>query len=120
MKKHKFADGGIYTAEMGQPPMEPDGKSISPKPMIKKPMLKKPAIQAQRIPRGGMTRQGGKLGTSLLSEMGDDELAEPISTMKDRGRGLERVPGTGMKHGGSVSSASRRADGCAQRGKTRA
>jgi hypothetical protein len=35
--------------------------------------------------------------------------------------GVEKVRGVlGMKAGGKVSSASKRADGCAQRGKTRA
>ena len=57
----------IYTAEMGQPPMEPDSASaITPAPAPMKP--KKPVKKAA---------------------------------------------------GGSIGSASKRADGCAQRGKTR-
>ena len=37
MRKRKFSDGGIYTAEMGQPPMDPEGVPA------KKPAAKKPA-----------------------------------------------------------------------------
>lgn len=39
----KFRDGGIYTAEMGQPPQDIDGGSAAPKkPMPKKAAPKKP------------------------------------------------------------------------------
>lgn len=30
--KKKYADGGIYTAEMGQPPQDIDGASAMPRP----------------------------------------------------------------------------------------
>ena len=40
----KYADGGIYTAEMGQPPTDPEGvpaaKKAMPKPAPKKPVPK--------------------------------------------------------------------------------
>lgn len=39
----KYRDGGIYTADMGQPPQDIDGGSAPPKkPMPKKPEAKKP------------------------------------------------------------------------------
>ena len=34
----QYAEGGVYTAEMGQPPMDPEGA-----PSVKKPALKTPA-----------------------------------------------------------------------------
>jgi len=58
MKKRKFNDGGIYTAEMGKPPQDIDGGSAPMKrpmpksPMaMKKPMPKKPMPMAPK-PRG--------------------------------------------------------------------
>ena len=47
----KYADGGIYTAEMGKPPMDPEGVPAS-KPMAKKPVPKKP------IPKDTVFREG--------------------------------------------------------------
>lgn len=44
MKKRKFAEGGIYTAEMGKPPTDPEGvaaiKKLIPKTPPKKPVPK--------------------------------------------------------------------------------
>jgi hypothetical protein len=39
--------------------------------------------------------------------------------MDEPNKAMERMMQTGMKKGGSVSSASKRADGIAQRGKTK-
>jgi hypothetical protein len=97
MKKRKFYDGGIYTAEMGQPPMEPDGGSISPKRGMKKPPMpvkkpptatKKPVMPVTPKPRG----------------------AAPDESV---------MPAPAFKKGGSVGSASKRADGIATKGKTK-
>jgi hypothetical protein len=59
MKKRKFNDGGIYTAEMGKPPQDIDGASVAmKKPMakppmaMKKPMPKKPMMPMAPKPRG--------------------------------------------------------------------
>ena len=47
----KYAEGGIYTAEMGQPPTDPEGvpaaKKAAPKPAPKKP-----------VPRDTVFREG--------------------------------------------------------------
>jgi hypothetical protein len=93
MKKRKFNDGGIYTAEMGKPPQDIDGGSAPmkrpmPKPpmAMKKPMPKKPMMPMAPKPRG----------------MPPDEAAMP-----------------GMKKGGSVGSTSKRGDGIATKGKTK-
>ena len=47
----KYADGGIYTAEMGKPPMDPEGVPMS-KPIAKKPVPKKP------VPKDTVFREG--------------------------------------------------------------
>jgi hypothetical protein len=97
MKKRNFKDGGIYTAEMGQPPQDIDGASVTPGPRrmmkkppmaMKKPMPKKPMMPVAPKPRG----------------------AAPDESV---------MPAPAFKHGGSVGSASKRADGCATKGKTK-
>lgn len=96
MKKRKFADGGIYTAEMGQPPQEPDMGSASPartRMSMAKPAVKRPAPPVRRpVPRGGVFREGMPVPQDI-----DGASAKPY------------------KKGGSVSS---RADGVAKRGRT--
>ena len=76
MKKRKFADGGIYTAEMGKPPQDIDGASVMPKPAMKRPM-----------PKPAMKRP-------LPVEAGAGDVTPPP--------GAPGMPG--MKKGGSVSS----------------
>ena len=91
MKKRKFNDGGIYTAGMGKPPQDIDGASAPmKKPMPKKPMPKKP-----------------------MPKM-------PV-TPKPRGAAPDEsvMPAPAFKKGGSVGSASKRADGAATKGKTK-
>lgn len=98
MKKRKFADGGMYTAEMGQPPQDVDGASVTPGP--KKPMapMKRAAPAAKRpAPKGGgIFRAGMPVPQDI-----DGASAKPY------------------KKGGSVGSASKRADGIAKKGKTK-
>jgi hypothetical protein len=83
----KYADGGIYTAEMGKPPMNPESAPAAKKPMPKAPVPKKP------VPRDTVFREG-----------------MPVPQDID-GRSVKR-----MAKGGS---ASKRADGCATKGKTK-
>jgi hypothetical protein len=55
-KMKSYRDGGIYTAEMGQPPQDIDGGSAPPKkPAPKKPAVKKPAPKkpAVKMAKGG-------------------------------------------------------------------
>ena len=42
----------VYTAEMGQPPMDPEGAPASKKPAAKKPTPKKP------VPKDSVFREG--------------------------------------------------------------
>lgn len=85
----KYADGGIYTAEMGKPPMDPEGVPASKKPMPKAPPPKKTAPPRDTVFREGM----------------------PVPQDID-GRSAPRK----LAKGGSVSS---RADGCITKGKTK-
>ena len=110
-------DAGIYTAEMGQPPDEPDMGSIRPRPPMRSLPGRLPPgttlddlINQKMKPRQDMMQKlPGRVspGTTL-----DDLINQK---MKPR-QGMEPTP---MKKGGSVSSASKRADGIAQRGKTK-
>lgn len=47
----KYADGGIYTADMGQPPQDIDGASAMPKRVM--PSRMKPATEGQMMKREG-------------------------------------------------------------------
>ena len=87
---------GIYTADMGQPPQDIDGASVTPGP--RKPAMKAPAKKA--APKG---IRGG-----VWTE--DSGMPPP-----------QDVDGASVKYakGGKVGSASRRADGIARQGKTK-
>ena len=99
---------GIYTADMGQPPQEPDDASAG-MGMRKAPMAKenammrrdgrnaaKAAMQKKATPGGGIFREGMPVPQDI-----DGASAKPF------------------KKGGSVGSASKRADGIAKKGKTK-
>jgi hypothetical protein len=79
----------IYTAKMGQPPMPDEGPTTPPKP-------KKEEGQAEIYT--------AKIGNPPMDYEG------PTKATKKPKK---------MAAGGSVSSASSRGDGCAQRGKTK-
>lgn len=81
----------IYTANMGQPPSPDEGA------MPKKPVKR---------PRDVYT-----------AEMGQPPMPDEGAPVKMTPRKPKAKPG--YAKGGSVGSASKRADGCAQRGKTK-
>jgi hypothetical protein len=85
----KYAEGGIYTAEMGQPPMDPEGAPASKKPAVKTTPPKKTAPPKDTVFREGM----------------------PVPQDVDGGSAPRKKK---MASGGVT-----RADGIAQRGKTR-
>ena len=93
--KKKYADGGMFREGMPVP-QDVDGASVTPGPkkFMAKPAMKRPA-PAKR-PAGGMFREGMPVPQDI-----DGASAKPY------------------KKGGSVSSASRRADGIARQGKTK-
>jgi hypothetical protein len=104
MKKRKFNDGGIYTADMGKPPQDIDGASA---PMKRpKPGMAKPGMPKSGMPKPPMKRPAPK-GSGMFRE------GMPVPQDIDGGS-APRMPG--MKKGGSVS---KRADGIATKGKTK-
>ena len=93
MKKRKFNDGGIYTAGMGKPPQDIDGASAPMKKPMPKPPMKKPMPKKPMMPVAPKPRG-----------------AAPDESV---------MPAPAFKKGGSVGSASKRADGIASKGKTK-
>lgn len=89
---------GIYTADMGQPPMEPDDASAVPMPP-RKPMPRRP------VPPRGQPPKGIRGGV-WTEDSGVPVPQEPEGGVVRRAKG------------GSVSASSR-ADGIAKKGKTR-
>jgi|694.fasta_scaffold75748_3 hypothetical protein len=93
----------IFTEEMGQPPMDPEGGSVRPsKPVV--------PDMSQYKPRRPKTKAEDAISSEQKKQM-----LQSIQDEKDR----QRIKGMGFASGGKVSSASKRADGCVQRGKTR-
>ena len=93
--KKKYADGGMFREGMPVP-QDIDGASVTPGP--KKPAMKRAAPPVKRpAPKGsGMFREG-----------------MPVP------QDVDGASVKAYKKGGSVSSASRRADGIARQGKTK-
>jgi hypothetical protein len=94
MKKRKFADGGIFREGM-QVPQDIDGASAP----MKKPMAKPPMATKKPMPKKPMMPVAPK----------------PAGTPPD----ASAMPAPAFKKGGSVGSASKRADGIATKGKTK-
>ena len=94
MKKRKFNDGGMFREGMPVP-QDIDGASVTPKPMMKKPPMpvKKPMPKKPMMPVAPKPRG-----------------AAPDESV---------MPAPAFKKGGSVGSASKRADGIASKGKTK-
>ena len=93
--KKKYADGGMFREGMPVP-QDIDGASVTPGP--KKPAMKRAAPPVKRpAPKGsGMFREGMPVPQDI-----DGASVKPY------------------KKGGSVGSASKRADGIAKKGKTK-
>ena len=74
----------------------------------------------------GNLASSGLMGVApaMIADRAQDKTAAKLALAQEAAKKEEAVAAlkkaTGMKKGGSVSSASRRADGCAIRGKTRA
>ena len=92
MKKRKFNDGGIFREGM-QVPQDIDGASAPMKKPAPKMPMKKPMPKKPMMPVAPKPRG-----------------AAPDESV---------MPAPAFKKGGSVGSASKRADGCATKGKTK-
>ena len=60
-----------------------------------------------------------KKGKGIRDGVWTEDSGVPVPQNPEGAKGMEEAPEMGMKSGGRVSSASSRADGIAQRGKTR-
>ena len=117
----------VYTAEMGNPPADDDMMSIEMlqgkrKPMPKRPVAAAPAPAPRPVPRPTPrpvqgTPAGRDLG-QLEDDMGSIESLRP-KTSRQKKAAKDIKTAMGMKSGGKVGSASKRADGCATKGKTK-
>jgi len=86
----KYAEGGIYTAEMGKPPMNPESAPPSKKPAPKPPAPKKPAPPKDTVFREGMPVPqdiDGKSAPRKMSSGGYTRSADGIAKRgKTRGK----------------------------------
>jgi hypothetical protein len=126
----KYAEGGIYTAEMGKPPMNPESAPPSKKPAPKPPAPKKSAPPKDTVFREGMPVPQDIDGRSaprkspqeLMQEFRAEKKGISVEEMRKKaGAEYDKKMKAGefYSKGGSVGSASKRADGIAKRGKTR-
>jgi hypothetical protein len=99
----------VYTADKGQPPMPDEGPTtrIDPKVAAARALLMKKAMMAKRAQRG--------LPDVYTADKGQPPMPDEGPTTPAP---MRKGPGMFSK-GGSVGKASSRADGCAQRGKTK-
>ena len=106
----------VYTAEMGNPPSDDDMMSIEMLQGKRKPMPKRPvaAAPAQAPRPRPMPRDLG----IMEDDMGSIETLRPKTERQKKAAGSMKTA-MGMKKGGSTSSASKRADGIATKGKTK-
>jgi hypothetical protein len=107
-----MAKDRVYTQDMGQPPQEPDGASVGRKYV---PEQLGSGIKVEKLPYkfskdATMDDVMGKKKRSTPKEF--RELPYKAGSGKD-------IKKQELAKGGSVSSASKRADGIAQKGKTR-
>lgn len=97
----KRTNSGIYTEDMGPPPQDIDGASVTPPAPKAAPASKTPA---KRVPEKATDKRPARSGGIFREGMPIPQEPDDASVRYAKG--------------GSVS-ASRRADGCAQRGKTK-
>jgi hypothetical protein len=115
----------VYTADMGNPPVEEDAGILARRKRAMAPAGAAPARSAMPVrPRPNPADAGIFTADKGIQPPSPDEgptmnaPVRPATPRQMKARGDLRAA-MGMKKGGSVSSASKRADGCAQRGKTK-
>jgi hypothetical protein len=84
----------------------------------KRDITEKVAIGAGTVAAMPIAAKMGSLYGEQLNERGD-RIKEDAEKSQKQYEAQDKQEGRGMKKGGSVSSASKRADGCAIKGKTR-
>ena len=115
---------GIYTADMGQPPMDPE---VAPKTSAAdkralaltraNQLIDEAADKRKKAQELGQMYIGSDLSKAANNKRANmaEEDAEALSERAKQ----YRKEAEGKKSGGKINSASKRADGIAQRGKTR-
>ena len=127
--KKRFNDGGIYTAEMGKPPTDPEGVPAA-KGAPKKFVPKKSTPPKDTVFREGMPVPQDVDGKSasrkspqeLMQEYRAEKKGIPVDEMRKKASAeydKKMKAGDLYSKGGSIGSASKRADGCATKGKTK-
>jgi hypothetical protein len=129
--KRNTETGELYSTEM--PSVSKEVKKATVKNTPKPVQSKKPVADMNEMPEN--LRAPGYKPSSMVKAIDKKNIAKPTprspgktareelgmnSDMEDKGRRLMEGAGMNFKAGGKVSSASKRADGCAIRGKTRA
>ena len=81
-----------------------------------------PKAKSSSTPKGAkaFTRAETGGGAALMTRKDRSDMPKPKAKAKSSSGSVDHTMGMAMKKGGSVKSASARADGCAIRGKTRA
>jgi hypothetical protein len=125
MKKRKFAEGSEVKVKNEDIPSKP-GPGKKPLPSEIKKEDKAPVDKYIKEPFRKANDAASKFfeskGLTNPVDVIDEELGgETIEEARARRKGMPiGKTGSSMRAGGTVSSASKRADGCAVRGKTRA
>ena len=111
----------VYTADMGNPPSDDDMGSIESLALRgkRRPVAGRPAPVARPNPADAGVYTADKGMPPMDDDMGSIESLRP-KTSRQKKAAKDIRSAMGMKKGGSVkSSASKRADGCATKGKTK-
>jgi hypothetical protein len=114
--RNKNIDGGVPDSDTRIKAMDYANSKIEDEPMIDM----RPAPKSKSSPKGAkaFTRAETGGGAALMTRK--DRSGMPKAKAKSSSYTPDHTMGMAMKKGGSVKSASARADGCAIRGKTRA
>ena len=114
--RNKNIDGGVPDSDTRIKAADYVNSKIEDEPMIDM----RPAPKAKSSPKGAkaFTRAETGGGAALMTRK--DRSGMPKAKAKSSSYTPDHTMGMAMKKGGSVKSASARADGCAIRGKTRA
>lgn len=118
--------GGVGSTGAVAKPMKNGGTTGSTMNRIRKPTEKEAAKleESRQLMRKGIEGEQdfmSKISTTMAKSARDDmrEAKRMRESVPEKAREYEAYQGAGYKDGGKVGSASKRADGCAVRGKTK-
>jgi hypothetical protein len=99
----KYRDGGIYTADMGEPPQDIDGGSAPKKPAPKVPKPKRLPLEQSEAARNEAKKELSEFKRRTPDKLTKFKKDDLILTSKDK---------ASFRKGGSI-------DGIAKRGRTK-